>query len=194
LISGIVLAAGTSSRLGRAKQLLDLDGKPVLQHVVDALDESFLDEIVVVLGHEAEVIGRALRVPASARIVVNPHYAAGQSTSLRCGLESLGVEVEAAVIVLGDQPGVTAGMIDRVIEEWKASGAPVVRAYFGSTPGHPVLVGRAAWGSFTSASGDEGARTVMSSVRGEVRKVVLGDEPLVDVDTWEGYERLIHGE
>jgi molybdenum cofactor cytidylyltransferase len=194
LISGVVLAAGTSSRLGRAKQLLDLDGKPVLQHVVDALEASSLDETVVVLGHQAEVIARALRMPASARIVVNPDYAAGQSTSLRSGLESLEIEAEAAVIVLGDQPGVTAGMIDRVIEEWKSSGASVVRAYFGSTPGHPVLVGRAAWGPFVSASGDEGARTVMSSVRGEVRKVLLGDEPLVDVDTWEGYERLIHGE
>src|SRR5918997_5983315 len=104
MISAVVLAAGASTRLGRPKQLLELDGKPLLQHVVDALDGAGLDEVVVVLGHEAERIRAAVVLPARGRVVVNRAHRSGQASSLRAGLDAVDAASEAAVVVLGDQP------------------------------------------------------------------------------------------
>ena len=88
MIAGVVLAAGTSSRLGRPKQLLPLQGKPLTQHVIDATIAAGLDEVVVVLGHAAEEVEAGLELPPPARAVVNPDYEAGQSSS-RCPFGSL---------------------------------------------------------------------------------------------------------
>ena len=188
MIAGVVLAAGTSSRLGRPKQLLELDGQPLLQHVVDSVFSAGLDEIVVVLGHAADEISARLALPSGARVAVNPDYAAGQSTSLRAGLQALGPEVEAAVIVLGDQPGVTPELIRRAVAEWRASGAPVLRPLFRGAPGHPVVAGRAAWDAFMGASGDAGARGVMADV--EVAEVEMDLDPPSDIDTWDDFHSV----
>jgi molybdenum cofactor cytidylyltransferase len=147
-----------------------------------------LDEVVVVLGHAAPEIEVRLSLPQGARVVINPHYAAGQSTSLRVGLHALGQDAEAAVIVLGDQPGVSPELVRRVVREWRTSGAPVLRPLFRGAPGHPVVAGRAAWGAFMGASGDEGARGVMADV--EVAEVELGLDPLADIDTWDDYRSV----
>ena len=185
MIAGVVLAAGTSSRLGRPKQLLELDAKPLLQHVLESVCAADLDEVVVVLGHAAAEIEARLSLPGRARVVINPKYAEGQSTSLRVGLGALGPDVEAAVIVLGDQPGVSSELVRRVVREWRTSGVPVLRPLFRGAPGHPVVAGRAAWNAFMGASGDEGARGVMADI--EVAEVELGIDPLADIDTWDDY-------
>jgi molybdenum cofactor cytidylyltransferase len=105
LISGIVLAGGTSSRLGRPKQLLELEGRPVLQHVIDAATEAGLDEVVVVLGHMADDIAATIDLPVGARTCLNPRYASGQSTSLEAGLDEV-------VVVLGHMADDIAATID----------------------------------------------------------------------------------
>ena len=188
MIAGVVLAAGTSSRLGRPKQLLDLDGKPLLQHVVESACAAGLDEVVVVLGHAAAEIEPRLSLPGTARTVINPDYTEGQSTSLRVGLGALGPDVEAAVIVLGDQPGVSTDLVRRVVGEWRTSGAPVLRPLFRGAPGHPVVAGRAAWDAFMGASGDEGARGLMGDL--EVAEVELELDPPADIDTWDDYRSV----
>jgi molybdenum cofactor cytidylyltransferase len=188
MIAGVVLAAGTSSRLGRPKQLLDLEGRPVLQHVVDAVCSAGLDDVVIVLGHAAEDIQDQLTLQPGIRTVINPDFNQGQSTSLRAGLHALGPDVEAAVIVLGDQPRLTPDVVRRVVEEWRVCGAPVLRPLFRGSPGHPVVAGRAAWEAFMRASGDEGARGVMAGV--EVAEVELGLDPLEDIDTWEDFRSV----
>jgi len=193
VIAGVVLAAGTSSRLGHPKQLLDLHGVPILQHVVDAAAASRLDDVIVVLGHEAEAIEAALILPDRARIVVNPNYSEGQSSSLRAGVAAVPDDSEAVVVVLGDQPEMTAGLIDRVIEEWRAGEYPVVRATFGGVPGHPVLIARSEFALVAQARGDEGLRSVFGVAGGRVRELPLGDTSLADVDTQEHYERLRDG-
>jgi molybdenum cofactor cytidylyltransferase len=189
LIAAIVLAAGKSERLGRPKQLLELDGRPVLQHVVDAVARSRVDDVVVVLGHERERIESAIVVPPRARVIFNPSFAEGQSTSVRRGLEEVG-DAGAAAFVVGDQPRVSADVIDRVIDAWRASTAPVARAYFNGTPGHPVVVSRSHWNTFMSVSGDAGGRDAMDAGLLEVLPVELGIEPLDDIDTWADYERV----
>jgi molybdenum cofactor cytidylyltransferase len=193
VISGIILAAGTSSRLGRPKQLLELHGKIILQHVVDASQASKLDETVVVLGHEAAGIEAALDLPQGTRILVNPVYAEGQASSLRAGVASLADDCRAVVILLGDQPQMTAELIDRVIDEWRRSEAAIVRATFGGEPGHPVLIARSEFKLVEEAHGDEGLRSVFGPGGPGVRELVLGDTPLEDIDTEEQFERMRDG-
>jgi molybdenum cofactor cytidylyltransferase len=189
VISGIILAAGTSSRFGRPKQLLKLDGKILVQHVVDAAAKSCIDEIVIVLGHDAKAVEAALDLPERTRVVYNEEYAAGQSTSLRAGIAGCSSDSEAAAILLGDQPGMSAALIDAIVGEWRATKRPVVRAMFGDAPGHPVLIAREQWNLVDRATGDSGLRLVLTAFDG-VFDVQLGAHPPADVDTQEDYERL----
>jgi molybdenum cofactor cytidylyltransferase len=190
LISGIVLAAGTSSRLGRPKQLLELDGRPLLQHVIDALVAAELDEVVVVLGHEADAIRGALVLAPAVRTVFNPRYSSGQASSLTAGLDAVDPLAEAAVVVLGDQPRISPDLIRAAVAEWRTADAPVLRTYFGEVPGHPVVAARSAWPVLRDASGDEGARRVEDPAFVQAARLQAGAEPIADVDTVEDYERL----
>jgi molybdenum cofactor cytidylyltransferase len=193
MIAVVVLAAGTSSRLGRLgpKQLLPLEGAPILQHVIDAAAASSPEEIVVVLGHSAKEIEAALRLPKGARVATNPDYGSGQAGSLRTGLASLDPRTDAAVILVGDQPAIGPGPIRRVVEEFERTGGPIVRARYLGTPGHPVALGRSVWGRLSELAGDVGARELMEANPGLVRDVELGEAPPVDVDTWNDYQRIM---
>jgi molybdenum cofactor cytidylyltransferase len=187
MISGVVLAAGTSTRLGRPKQLLQVDGRNLLQRAIDAFDASRVDEIVVVFGHRAAEVSAAVRFPPRARRIVNPAYRRGQSTSVRAGLDACDPGAVAAAILVGDQPSMTAGLIDRVLDAYASGRAPVVRPLFEGVPGHPVVIHRSLWDDVRRASGDEGARGVIASLPGGV-DLEMGLPPLRDIDTWEDYE------
>lgn len=188
-VVGVVLAAGTSSRLGRPKQLLDLSGKPMLRHVVDAALASPLDEVLVVLGHAAPQVAAVLPASPRVRTVHNPRFARGQSTSVRAGLDAAG-SAQAAVFLLGDQPGVRPEAIEAVVQAWRGGAGPVVQASYGGRPAHPTLLDRSVWAEVASVVGDEGARTVLSRHPEWRTLVEVGGEPPEDVDTEEDYQRV----
>lgn len=192
MISGVVLAAGTSSRLGRSKQLLDLGGIPVLRHVVEAARASrSLHEVVVVLGHEAERVAGALVAAEGLRLVTNPDYAEGQSTSLRSGLRALGPDVEAAVVLLGDQPEIRPTAIDAVVEAFRSGRGPVVQVSYSGRPSHPTLLARTVWRHLLAeVAGDEGARGVLAGHPEWRWNVEMVGSPPSDIDTEIDYERV----
>ena len=143
MIAAVVLAAGESSRFGSAKQRILLE--PVVERVRRA---AALDEIVVVLGaHTVETDARAVRCP---------EWSEGPGASLRCGLAALDPGTAAAVVVLADGPDLNPAAIDRVVEVWRRTDAPVVAASYGGARGHPVLIARAAWAGIPR----EGARAL----------------------------------
>ncbi|HLI50858.1 MAG TPA: nucleotidyltransferase family protein, partial [Thermomicrobiaceae bacterium] len=114
-VAGIVLAAGEASRLGRAKQLLPLAGKPVIAYVIDAARQTHLSPLVVVLGaYASEIETHVPDLPAEAMVVRNGRYQEGQSTSLQAGIRVLPDDVEGALILLADQPEIEAPVIDAV--------------------------------------------------------------------------------
>jgi molybdenum cofactor cytidylyltransferase len=190
-ISGVVLAAGTSSRLGEPKQLLELAGHPLLQHVVDAASAAGLDELVVVVGHHADEVREAIALPESARFVVNPDYATGQASSLRSGLEAAAESgADAALILLGDQPSIPAAAIRAVAEAGANGAGPVVQASYRGRPGHPTLFARSLWPELLAVEGDKGARDLIQAHPEWVRRIEVDGDPPPDLDTYEDYERL----
>ena len=186
MIVAVVLAAGTSERLGQPKQLLELEGQPLLQHAVDRAADHF-GEVVVVLGHEADKIEARLDLPSTARIVLNERFAEGHHGSVRVGFAEASRKGADVAMLLGDQPYIGGDLIERTIEAFKASTSPVVRPRHGEAPGHPGLVRAAAVARL--ASGDDEA--IASAMRGpEVQWIDGGPDAPADVDTWEAYEAL----
>jgi len=196
-LSGIILAAGASTRMGRPKQLLPLGDRCLLQHVVDAAAASCLDEIILVLGCHAREIRTAVHLPTATaiRVIVNPDYAQGQSSSLRVGLQAADSRSVAVGILLGDQPHLTAALINAVAEAFLAAETPIVRPVYpgasGRVPGHPVFLAREVWPEAGCLAGDEGARALIAAHPEWLTEVALGGKPPADIDTGEDYERAV---
>ncbi len=160
-VAAIILAAGESRRFGAPKLLAPLDGKPLVQQVIDAASASRCDDVVVVLGHGADEVLAAVRL-GRGRTVLNPDYAKGQSTSLRVGLGAAG-SADAAIVLLGDQPRVTAALVDALIARQRATDAPAVICASGGRRSPPTLIHRALWAEISAQTGDRGARDVLAA-------------------------------
>jgi nicotine blue oxidoreductase len=143
VITAVVLAAGASRRFGSPKQEVLLE--PVVERVRMS---SAIDDVVVVLG--------AVDVQTSARTVQCAEWELGPGASLRCGLATLGDDVEAAVVVLGDGPDLNPRALDRVVDAWREHEGDLVAATYGGVRLHPVLLSRRAWGNVP----DEGLRAL----------------------------------
>lgn len=190
--AGVVLAAGSSRRMGRPKQLLEVGGRPLLEGVIASANASRLDEVVVVLGANADAILGQVDL-GRARAVVNPDHAAGMSTSLRVGLAALGPEVDVAMVVLGDQPAISGAMLDELLDLRVRSGLPAAALSFGGLLHPPVALVREMWGDLRSLEGDVGCRALIRS-RPELVAALPYEGDLthpVDVDTPEDYARLL---
>jgi molybdenum cofactor cytidylyltransferase len=182
LITGVVLAAGSSSRFGRTKQLERYHGAPLVQYPVDALEEAGVDEIVVVLGHDAGAVREALRLPTNARIVENVDHAHGQATSLIAALRAADARSDGAVVLLADQPGITAQHVRVLIGAFEERTSTIVRLRFRDGPG-PALLGRDAWQAAMQLEGDLGARELIDANAGAVREVLIDEGRPPDIDT-----------
>jgi molybdenum cofactor cytidylyltransferase len=190
-IAGVVLAAGSSTRLGRNKLLLELDGEPLVRRAVRAALEAGLAPVVVVLGHEAARVEYALAgLPPAVRALVNSDHARGVNTSLRAGIESLPEDAAAAVIVLADMPRVTADMIARLVEVHRETGAPLVASEYGGVHAPPTLYARAIFPELGGAEGDGCGKRVVRAHADEAVRVPWPAERLADVDREEDWERL----
>ena len=160
MIAGIVLAAGAGSRFGGPKQLAELDGAPLLEHALRTMAAAPLSRTVVVLGAGAEEVLAHVDLHGAAPVPC-ARWAEGQAASLACGLAQV-EDAEAAVVVLGDQPRVSAEAVRRVLAA--RDGAPAVRATYGGAPGHPVLIESELFGPLRDVTGDRGARNLLRSV------------------------------
>ena len=190
-IAAIVLAAGTSSRLGQPKQLLPVDGQPLLSRTLDVVRASTLQPRVLVLGGYADQIDRQVRHD-DLSVVFNPDYQQGQSTSLAAGLAALPISVEGAVIVLGDQPLVTPWLLDDLAERFDPATHVAVRPRYADGPGNPVLLGRALFEELLQLTGDVGARDVLKRHQDRIAEVDCSSRNAPrDVDTLEDYAAFL---
>lgn len=190
-MSGVILAAGTSSRLGQPKQLLDLFGEPLLRRTVMNAIASSLDEVVLVLGSRAEEIGAAVS-DLGQRTVINPDFATGQGSSLVAGLRAVDARSRGALFLLGDEPQVSSEIINTLVVAFRTGDALIVQPTYGGVPANPVFISVALREELLAIKGDEGARSVIRAHKSEVRLVpVSKGAPPRDVDTFEDYEALL---
>jgi len=186
-MGGVVLAAGDASRMGANKLLLPLRGRPILEHALEVA-RAHTHEVVVVLGADGSAIAGAVDL-AGTRVVSNPAWREGQSTSLRAGLEALAPTCGAALFFLGDQPNVPGALVDRLIELHARTLSPIVAPRHAGRRANPVLFDRATWDDLKRVRGDEGGRGLFD--RHPVTWVDWDDpEAFADVDTLEDYRRL----
>lgn len=186
----VVLAAGQSRRLGRPKQLLELDGTPLVAHVVDRALAAAIDGVIVVTGADASRVELALR-NKSVATAFHPDFANGQGTSLAVGATHLPDRAGAVIVLLGDMPGISSGAISRVAGAWRNERPLAAIARYRSGCGHPVLFAREMFPELSRLTGDEGARRLLKRLGDRVLEVPVDiDAPPEDVDTEEDWERL----
>ena len=194
MIGAIVLAAGLSARMGQPKQIMRWGSTVIVRRVVDVLAEGGVDEIVAVTGGARLEVEAALQGSA-ARAVFNPDFANGDMMrSLQVGLAALSPAAEAALVALGDQPQIEAGVVRTVAQQWRRSRADIVAPSFNRRRGHPVLFGRSIWAALAAAAETSPRDFLQTHAERIVYVDVDTDSILRDVDTPEDYEREAGGQ
>jgi CTP:molybdopterin cytidylyltransferase MocA len=189
-VLAVVLAAGGSTRMGRPKQLAELDGRPLLAHVLAALADAPVDRVVVALGGAASQVLDRVDLGRGEPVVVEG-WAAGMGHVLAGTLAEAGSDWAAAVVVLGDQPLVTGATVARVVEAWRAGAGPVVTAAYRGRPGHPKLFDRRLLPELLRLAGDAGARDLLAAHPEWVHRVEVGDLGSdADIDVEADLERV----
>lgn len=191
MISAMLLAAGESRRMGEFKQLLTLDGKTFVARCVDNLLASRADEVVVVTGHRAEDVRRAVgNRPVS--FAHNQDYRAGMSTSVKCGLQALAGEACACLVALVDQPQINTDIINRVIDAYHDAWPLIVIPTYSGRNGHPLILDLQLKNEILAMDTTQGLRQVVHAHADDVLRVEVADEGvLLDCDFPEDYKRLL---
>ena len=190
-IASIVLAAGRSTRYGQRNKLLEtLDGVPLVVRAVQAALASRAAPVIVVTGHEAAAVERAI-AGLDVRLVHNPDFTEGLSTSLKAGISALPEDVDGAIVSLGDMPRIEARHLDRLVSAFspKEGRGIVVPVHLGKR-GNPVLFARVYFPELLAIEGDTGARHIIAASASEVAEVDLGTDAIfLDIDTPEALAR-----
>jgi molybdenum cofactor cytidylyltransferase len=189
-IAGVILAAGAARRFGAQKLLAPLNGRPLVQHVIDAANASCLEDIVLVVGMNANDLVAQLDVGRT-RVVQNPDPSLGLASSLQSGLRSLDQSLHAALVLLGDMPGVTTALIDELVARGRETRASAVVSVWRGRRSPPVVLHKSIWPAALALDGDIGMREVLAGRNDVVEVEVTPDlGALDDVDTPEDHGRL----
>jgi molybdenum cofactor cytidylyltransferase len=195
MIPGIVLAGGRSSRMGHPKALLPITSAndTFFDRITRTLLEAGLDEVVVIVGADAEIIRSVARPRPGVRIVDNADYAQGQLSSLWAGLRAIDRgRATAALVTLVDVPLVSAATVRTLIAAQRERGALIVRPVSHGRHGHPVIFGRDLFGELERADPALGAKPVVRAHSSAMVEVPIDDEgAFTDIDTLEDYKRVI---
>jgi molybdenum cofactor cytidylyltransferase len=185
----VVLAAGMSTRMGVAKQLLRIGDETLLEAVLDLLRSSRVDDIVVVLGGSAEAIQQQVPLDG-ARVVINDAYQQGMGTSLRVGVSAVDAASHGVLVVLADQPFVQPDTINRLIDQYHARKPQAAIPVYKGFRGNPVLLDRSLFPEIMTLAGDLGCRAIFGS-HTNILKVDVDDiGVLLDIDTQADLERF----
>lgn len=195
MISGVVLAAGRSRRMGEAKALLSLGSESFITHTLRVFREAGCEDLVVVVGSLEDADARLISSTAEgagARIVENPAADSEQIDSLRIGIGALPEAASAALVSPVDLPGLTSDIARAVISAFEQTRAPIVVPRFESGHGHPVLFSRSMFPELLTGDLPEGARSVIHRHLDDLHEVEVDDDGVIrDVNTPDEYRRFI---
>lgn len=188
-ITGIVLAAGGSERMGRPKQLLSWKGSSLIHYIVSTVINAGLDHTLVVLGAFEEMVSKEIH-DLPVEIVVNPHWEAGQSTSVQAGISAVPENSGSVIFFLVDQPYLSLTLIRALVERHAETLSPIIAPIVAGQRGNPVLFDRSTFQDFLTIQGDAGGRLIFS--RHQVSWLTWHDEAILfDIDKDEDYRRLL---
>jgi len=189
-VAGVVLAAGASRRMGpgRNKMLLELEGEPLVRRAARRALTAGLSPVVVVLGHEADR-ARAVLGDLPVDLALNPNFTGPTSTSLHAGLDRLGRDVDAAVVLLGDMVHVSEAALAELVSRARTSDAPLVVSRYGDVTAPPLLFRRLLFGELRAWTGEGCGKAVVQAHQHEALYVDRGPEMLEDVDTPEDFQK-----
>jgi molybdenum cofactor cytidylyltransferase len=190
-LTAVILAAGCSQRMGRAKLLIPLQGRPLFQHVVDQVAAAHFREIVLVVGSEADVVLGALEIPRNSnlRCVRNEEFAQGQGSSLRAGLVSAGSDSQGVVVFLGDQPGISPALVETLAAQFISGTNQALRPVYSGeggekVPSHPVFLRASVIQEvLNEIKGDSGLRGIFAKHPEWVCEVSCAGLAPKDIDT-----------
>ena len=190
MISAILLAAGESRRMGRFKQLLKLGEKSFVEHCVDALLASRVDEVIVVTGHRDLDVRRTVG-DRPVRFAYNADYLLGMASSVKCGVRCLSELTRGFVLALVDQPQISSNVINRVIDTFEIEQALIVAPVYEGKNGHPILLDISLKDEILALDDQQGLREVVHAHRDAVARVEMSNSTVLeDFDLPEDYERI----
>jgi molybdenum cofactor cytidylyltransferase len=188
-VAGVLLAAGTSSRMGSNKMLFELDGESVLCRAVRRALAGGLSPLLVVLGHQAERAAQEL-AGLDCRTVINPEYEQGINSSLKTGISAVPDEARAALVMLADMPFVTSEMIAALIARYRASTAPLVISDYAGVNAPPMLYDRSLFSELLAMTGEGCGRQVVKRHKAEAEVLPWPESALTDLDVPDDYARV----
>lgn len=191
IIGIVILAAGSSSRLGNPKQLLEYGGKSLLQNAVDAAVNSNADEVVVVLGANADEISKGID-KSNVNTIINTEWKEGMASSVRNGLNELlfiSPSTDAVIFMVCDQPHISSMVINELINTQSETGKPIVTCNYGEVMGPPALFHKSLFPELMQLKGDAGARKIILQHSNDVATILFA-KGNIDIDTNEDYEAL----
>lgn len=195
MISAVILSAGESSRMGRPKALLPIDGETFIEKIIGALKKTSVGRIIVILGHNADEIKRRIE-PLPVEILHNPDYKLGQLSSLQVALRRLEKEADCdgVLVHLVDHPYLDAKLVETLIERFLTSGKLIVVPRYKGKRGHPVIFSRRLFAELLSAPMEQGAKAVVNAHRGDTLEIDTENEGIaLDIDTPELYRQHVKG-
>ncbi len=187
-VTGVVLAAGGSRRLGTPKQLLPYRDTTLLGATLQMARGAGFDQLIVTLGGAAQAVRDAVPL-GGVDVVAVEDFGTGCSASLRAALGRVDLRAAGIVLMLGDQPGVESATLKRMIEQGPGAGIMVCR--YDDGIGHPFWLSRGLFGELRQLHGDKGVWKLVESGRHEVRELAVDGPVPLDVDTWDDYQRLV---
>ena len=191
MLSGIILSAGESRRMGgRVKALLDLNGKTFVENIIENMSDISLGELILVLGAHSDEIRERVK-GYNIRIVINDSWKMGQIESLRAGIRNLSSESEGVMFTLVDHPMVTLSTYKKLVDIWSGDKSRIVLPSYNMRKGHPAVFPGFLLDDVLSGEFPGGARDIFKENREIIRYVTVDDPGIVkDVDTMEDYNRL----
>lgn len=187
-VYAILLAAGASSRLGRPKQSLEWQGRPLLRNAIENARSLLSERVIVVLGAHREAILSSVE-PDGVRIVVNEDWQEGIAASIRAGIAALPQQAEAALLMLGDQPLVGSGALQRLLDSWRNEPRRISTGFYNGTVGVPALFPSAFFEALRALRGDRGAKRLLLEHEEHLLKIPLPEAEL-DIDTTDDFDQL----
>jgi len=188
--TGLVLAAGGSKRLGQPKQLLPYGSATLLDHVLNTARVCDFDQLICVIGGSSHEIGATVNVDGI-QVVTNDHFGEGCSSSIAAALTAVDARCQVLVLMLGDQPGVTAATVTKLLEG-RGDGELAACAYEDGR-GHPLAFAHSTFHDLASLHGDKGVWKLLDRAGDHVVDVPVGGTIPRDVDTWDDYEAVARG-